>query len=224
MLMPKFLVQVLTGLVGTFIGFVVATPFGFLVALLAGNGINVTREQTAIVSQIISTSQVIGALIFAYLFISQGLKVPWTKQMSMELGAIVIVFLFLLIINSIISSSLESRSQMRSEAKKLLYAVNRGQHVFHSLNNQFATSIEQLDFKSDSKFYRYDIIEVDPVKAIARATPQRDDLKSYVAGISKINDKFFQITCESRNNIKSIQSPTLDGTEWHCGTDSIQTE
>jgi type II secretory pathway pseudopilin PulG len=220
MLMPKFLVQVITGLIGAFIGCAVATPFGFLIALLAGHGISVTREQTDIVSQIISTTQIIGASICAYVFMSQWLKAPLTKQLSIEIGAVVAVILFLLIINS----RLESQSQMRSEAKKVLYAVNMGQHAFHELNNQFATSIEQLDFKNDSKFYRYDIIEVDPVKAIARATPQRDDLKSYVAGISKINDKFFRITCESRNNIKSIQSPTLDGTDWHCGKDSTQAE
>jgi Type IV pilin-like G and H, putative len=218
MLMPKFLVQVITGLIGAFIGYVVAIPFGFLIALLTGNGISVMREVTVIETQIISTTQIIGALICAYLFMSQGLKAPLTKQLSMELGAVVTITLFLFVVRS----SLDSQARMRSEANKVLYSVNLGQDVFHERNNQFATSIEQLGLRSNSEFYKYDIIEADSVRAIAGATPKRNDLKSYVAGISKINDKFFRIICESRNNTNSIQSPTLDGTEWHCGTDSIQ--
>jgi Type IV pilin-like G and H, putative len=218
MLMPKFLVQVITGLIGAFIGYVVAIPFGFLIALLTGNGISVMREVTVIETQIISTTQIIGALICAYLFMSQGLKAPLTKQLSMELGAVVTITLFLFVVRS----SLDSQARMRSEANKVLYSVNLGQDVFHERNNQFATSIEQLGLRSNSEFYKYDIIEADSVRAIAGATPKRNDLKSYVAGISKINDKFFRIICESRNNTNSIQSPTLDGTAWHCGTDSIQ--
>jgi Type IV pilin-like G and H, putative len=224
MLMPKFLVQVITGLIGAFIGYVVAIPFGFLIALLTGHGISVMREATVIETQIISTTQIIGALICAYLFMSQGLKAPLTKQLSMELGAVVTITLFLFVVRSSLDSQARMRSEMRSEANKVLYSVNLRQDVFHERNNQFATSIEQLGLRSNSEFYKYDIIEADSVKAIARATPKLNDLKSYVAGISKINDKFFRIICESRNNTNSIQSPTLDGTEWHCGTDSIQTE
>jgi hypothetical protein len=94
------------------------------------------------------------------------------------------------------------------------------QQVYFLMNNQFAISVEQLDFKGNSDFYRYDVIQVDALKAFSRATPKRDDLKSFVAGISKMNDGFSMIVCGSRNNSKNIQNPILDRTSWNCGQDS----
>jgi uncharacterized protein YjbI with pentapeptide repeats/type II secretory pathway pseudopilin PulG len=169
---------------------------------------------------------------WAILLIGSGLiitaaylkKATLTKQMFMGLGAIIVVALFLLIIRP----SMENQSQLgrarESEAKSILGTINRAQQAFHLENNQFSKSIDQLDAKISGKFYQYDIVDTDAVKVITKATPNQDDLKTYIAGASQVNDNFSQIICESKNTDKSIQNPTLDGTTWICGKESIPIE
>jgi hypothetical protein len=145
-LMKKRILRILVGLLWALIGSVIAGFFGILISILTGNGLSIGTQPRTIETQIIGTSQIIGAVISASLFIRQG----W----------------------------------------------------------------------SNSDFYRYDVIQVDALKAFSRATPKRDDLKSFVAGISKMNDGFSMIVCGSRNNSKNIQNPILDRTSWNCGQDS----
>jgi uncharacterized protein YjbI with pentapeptide repeats/type II secretory pathway pseudopilin PulG len=169
---------------------------------------------------------------WAILLIGSGLviaaaylkKATLTKQMFMGVGAVVAVTLFLLIIRP----SMENQSQIgrarASEAKSSLGTINRAQQAFHLENNQFATSIDQLDSKVTGKLYQYDIVDVNAIKVITKATPNQDNLKAYIAGASQVNDNFSQIICESQNTSKNIENPTLDGTTWSCGKDSISLE
>jgi Type IV pilin-like G and H, putative len=214
--MKKRILRILVGLLWVLIGSVIAGFFGILISILTGNGLSIGTQPRTIETQIIGTSQIVGAVIGASFFLRQGWNKSWTKQMSLDLGTVVSIILLFVVINL----NVGNKSQMREEAGKALYAINSMQQVSYLMNNQFATSVEQLDFKNNSDFYRYDVIEVDALKAISRATPKRDDLKSFVAGISKMNDKFLMIVCGSRNNSKNIQNPIFDRTTWTCGQDS----
>lgn len=111
-----------------------------------------------------------------------------------------------------------------SEAKSSLGIINRSQQAFRIENNRFATSINQLDAQFFGRFYKYDIIDVDDVKVITKATPNQDDLKVYISGASQVNDNFSQIICESQDTSKNIQNPTLYGTTWSCGRESTPVE
>jgi uncharacterized membrane protein YeaQ/YmgE (transglycosylase-associated protein family) len=214
--MKKRILRIVFGLLGALIGSVIAGFFGILISILTGNGLSIGTQPRTIETQIIGVSQIIGAVIGASLFIRQEWNKSWTKQMSLDLGTVVAIILLFIVINL----NVENKSHTREEAGKVLYAINSGQQVSFLMNNQFATSVEQLDFKSNSDFYRYDVVEVDASKAISRAIPKRADLKSFVAGISKMNDEFLMIVCGSRNNSKNIQNPILDRTTWTCGQDS----
>jgi Type IV pilin-like G and H, putative len=214
--MRKRILRILVGLLWALIGSVIAGFFGILISILTGNGLSIGTQPRTIETQIIETSQIVGAVIGASLFIRQGWNNSWTKQMSLDLGTVFATILLFFVINL----NVGNKSQMREEAAKALYAINSMQQVSYLMNNQFATSVEQLDFKNNSDFYRYDVIEADTLKTISRAIPKRDDLKSFVAGISKMNDKFSMIVCGSQNNSKNIQNPILDRTTWTCGQDS----
>ncbi|HEY9825481.1 MAG TPA: pentapeptide repeat-containing protein [Stenomitos sp.] len=169
---------------------------------------------------------------WAILLIGSGLiitaaylkKATLTKQMFIGLGVIIAITLFLLSIRP----SLENQSQLGrargSEGKSMLGTLNRAQQAFRLENNHFSQSIDQLDAKIYGKYYQYNIIDIDAIKVITKATPIQNDLKSYIAGASQVNDNFSQIICESKDNGKNIQNPTLDGTTWTCGEDSLPTE
>lgn len=151
-------------------------------------------------------------------------KATSTKQLFIGLVALIPISLFLLLIRpSILNQSQLSRAR-ESEAEINLGTLNRAQQAFHIENNQFATSIDQLDARISGKFYQYNIVDIDSVKVITKATPNQNDLKTYIAGASMVNDSFSQVICESKNTDKDIQNPTLVETIWFCGEESIPLE
>lgn len=214
--MKKMLPRIILGILGAIVGSMIACFCGMLISILTGNGLSIWNQPRTTESQIIGISQIIGAVIGARIVVGQGWKTAWTKQMSIELATVIAIISCYVAINL----SMESKSQAKAEAGKILSSINLMQQVYHDSNNQFAISVDRLDFKVGSDFYRYDIVEADTLKTVAKAFPKRDELKSGVAAISKMNSQFFKIVCESRNNSENIQTPTLSGTIWNCANDS----
>jgi hypothetical protein len=118
--MKKRILRILVGLLWALIGSVIAGFFGILISILTGNGLSIGTQPRTIETQIIGTSQIIGAVISASLFIRQGWSNSWTKQMSLDLGTVVSIILLFVVINLDVGN----KSQMREEAGKVLYAIN----------------------------------------------------------------------------------------------------
>ena len=117
-----------------------------------------------------------------------------------------------------------------SEGRTSVQVLLNSQFINYSIHGQYSKSLDELaqnfsnanlslDLDLSSDNYELQLEQIDSTTHVVKAIAKNEGLLNYAGGII-INAQFKKngVICESK--ISTIPTPSWNGTEWLCGTDS----